>query len=220
MPSRWSSSRNVSSSTLRACGAPAPSPAAALTPWLTFGPIHASSCSISSARSAGYVSITRCGERAELGGEVDADRAELVADDAAGDAVPQRRHRHVPVESRLGRLVRLAQQREPVDRVGSVRGTERPAPGVSRAVDVRHRDHVLETGEGVGDRHPLRPRAEPAGVDVVAAGLGGDTASSRRSRCAPRIGTAGAGRRGCWVMRYSPKRAVSTALAYDPLADV
>ena len=60
----------------------------------------------------------RRGERPELGGQVDADRLELVAGDRPGRAVPQRRHRHVPVEAGLGGVVGLAQQREAVHRVG------------------------------------------------------------------------------------------------------
>src|SRR4029079_2744799 len=103
------------------------------------------------------------GEGAELRGEVDADRAELVADDAPGDAVPQRRYRHVPVESGFRRLVRIPQEGEPVDGVRAVGGTECPPTRVTGTVDVGHGDHVLEAGERMGDRHPLCPGAEPAG---------------------------------------------------------
>ena len=173
MLSRSSSWRNVSSSTARASAAAAPSPPTALTPRLTFGPIHSSSC-LDLVGEVGRVRVDHGGgEGAELRGEIDADRAELVADDPPGDAVPQRRYRHVPVESGFRRLVRIPQEREPVDGVRAVGGTECPPTRVAGTVDVGHGDHVLEAGERMGDRHPLCPGAEPAGVDVIAAGLGG-----------------------------------------------
>jgi hypothetical protein len=116
----------------------------------------------------------RSGQVLELRGQIDADGSELVAGHRGGRPVPQRRHGHVAVEAGLGGVVGLPEQGEAVDRIGAVGLAEGPPPSVAPAVDVGERDDVLQASQAAGDHHPLRPRAEPPGVDVVAAGLGGE----------------------------------------------
>ena len=141
------------------------------TPWLTAGLSHASSCSISSRCASGYVSITgvaRCRKR--VAKSMPMPLKSLLTT----WAVP--RSHSVGTETWPSKPSSVAsyacaQQREAVDRVGAVALPERPAAAVARVVDVGHRDDVAEAGEGMGDRHALRPRAEPARVEVVAARL-------------------------------------------------
>ena len=81
----------------------------------------------------------------------------------------------MPVVAWLGRLIRLAQERESVHRIEPVARTfpERPASAVPDRVDDAQRDHVLEAEQLAHDRSTVRPRARPRNVQVIPPGLGG-----------------------------------------------
>ncbi len=112
------------------------------------------------------------GEGRELGGDVERDDREVVADDPAGLAVPERRHRDVAGVAGFGGLIRFREEGEAVDRVGLPALPERPAARVAGVVDVGERHDVLESGQVTDDGDALGPRADVGEIEVVAARLG------------------------------------------------
>ena len=126
--------------------------------------------SISSRCASGSRSTRRIGAVGELRLEVDGHRGVVVADQLARRRGPTARAPRC-ARRRPGSVARYAslQEREPVDRVGSVPAAlaERPAPAVAHRVDRRRRDHAVEPAQLQRDHRPLRPRA------VVASSRGG-----------------------------------------------
>src|SRR5690606_29927978 len=118
------------------------------------------------------------GPGAELGGHVDGDVGEVVADDPVGHPVPEHRDGDVAAVALLGRVVRLLQQGEAVDRVVAAALAEGPAAAVALVVHVREGDDVLQPGELADDGGAVRVRAGPGDVEVVAAGLCGVAAGA------------------------------------------
>src|SRR5439155_10509174 len=101
----------------------------------------------------------------------------LVVDDAPRARVPQRRHRHLAGVARIRRRVGLVQVMEAVHLVRrTVRKLwirlEGPALLAQTRNGVRHRKCALQFLEREEDQHPVRPRAVPSHVQVIAACLG------------------------------------------------